>query len=110
METPGEGPAFDKEVDLEARQEHLVERSDDQFILTDSQNAHINSRQEPILQTPSIRLVDGGIMRGVKGMPAALALVGLTAAGGVAQQRQPFRAGVDLVNFGGRSSTGRVNQ
>ena len=29
VETAGEGPAFDKEVDLEARQEHLVERPDD---------------------------------------------------------------------------------
>jgi hypothetical protein len=29
VETAGEGPAFDKEVNLEARQEHLVERPDD---------------------------------------------------------------------------------
>ena len=42
----GEGPAFDKEVNLEARQEHLVERPDDQFILTNGQNAQINSRQD----------------------------------------------------------------
>ncbi len=35
----------------------------------------------------------------MKGMPATVALVGLTA-GLFPQQRQPFRAGVDLVNFG----------
>jgi hypothetical protein len=46
VETPGEGPAFDKKVDLEARQEHLVERSDDEFILTNGQNAQISSRQD----------------------------------------------------------------
>jgi hypothetical protein len=45
MKTPGKGPAFDKEVDLEARQENFVERPDDQFILTNGQNAHVRSRQ-----------------------------------------------------------------
>jgi len=29
VEAPGEGPAFDKEVDLEARQKYFVERPDD---------------------------------------------------------------------------------
>ena len=68
MKTPGEGPAFDKEVNLEARQQYFVERPDDQFILTNGQNAQIRSRQGrgPALrrhpeaearQTPSIRLL-----------------------------------------------------
>ena len=68
VETTGEGPAFDKEVDLEARQQHFVERPDDQFVLTDGQNAQVRSRQgrSPALrrhpkaearQTPSIRLL-----------------------------------------------------
>jgi hypothetical protein len=43
MEAAGEGPAFDKEVNLEARQQNFVERPDDQFILTDGQNAHVRS-------------------------------------------------------------------
>ena len=47
METPGQRPAFDKEVNLEARQQYFVERSDDQFILTNGQNAHVRSRQGP---------------------------------------------------------------
>ena len=45
MKTPGEGPAFDKEVNLEARQQYFVERPDDQFILTNGQNAQLRSRQ-----------------------------------------------------------------
>ena len=68
VKTPGEGPAFDKEVNLEARQQYFVERPDDQFILTNGQNAQIRSRQGrgPALrrhpkaearQTPSIRLL-----------------------------------------------------
>ena len=70
METPGERPAFDKEVNLEARQQYFVERPDDQFILTNGQNAQIRSRQgrgpalrrHPVAearQTPSIRLLTG---------------------------------------------------
>jgi hypothetical protein len=42
MEAPGEGPALDKEVDLEARQQYVVERSDDELILTDGQNPHVS--------------------------------------------------------------------
>ena len=42
VETPGERPAFDKEVNLEARQQDFVERSDDQLILTDGENAHVS--------------------------------------------------------------------
>src|SRR5437762_3745388 len=68
METPGEGAAFDQKVDFEARQQDVVERADDQLILTDGQNAHVRSRQGfgPALrrrfqaearQTTSIRLV-----------------------------------------------------
>src|SRR5215472_14576535 len=54
-----------------------------------------------ILQTPSIRLLDGGIMRGVKRTLAVAALVIVTAAGLRAHQSQrPFRTAIDLVNFG----------
>ena len=78
METPGQRPAFDKEVDLEARQQHFVERPDDQFILTDGQNAHVRSRQgrSPALrrhpkaearQTPSIRLLAAWAVGGWSG-------------------------------------------
>ena len=35
VQTPGERPAFDKEVDLEARQQHVVERPDDELVLAD---------------------------------------------------------------------------
>jgi hypothetical protein len=43
VEATGEGPALDQEVNLEARQQDLVERPDDQFILTDGENAHVRS-------------------------------------------------------------------
>jgi hypothetical protein len=35
VETAGERPLFDDELDLEAGQQDLVEHPDDQFILTD---------------------------------------------------------------------------
>ena len=35
VETPGERPAFDDELDLEAGQQDLVEHPDDQFVLAD---------------------------------------------------------------------------
>ena len=41
VETPGERPAFDEEVDLEAGQQHVVERADDEFVLTDGNDAHV---------------------------------------------------------------------
>ena len=42
MEAAGEGTAFDEEFDLEARDQYFVERPDDEFILTDGQNAHVS--------------------------------------------------------------------
>src|SRR5438105_11280404 len=45
MEPSGEGTTFDQKVDFEARQQHVVERANDQLILTDGQNAHVRSRQ-----------------------------------------------------------------
>ena len=100
METPGEGPAFDKEVNLEARQQYFVERSDDQFILTDGQNAQLRSRQGPgpalrlhlpeeARQTPSIRLlvVTVGLRAGRLGAGRA----------GVARRRPGADAGAQAV-------------
>src|SRR5262249_38259338 len=59
-----------------------------------------NLGRTPILQTPSIRLLDGGMMRDVKRTLGAVTLIVLAAAGLSADQGQrTFHAGVDLVNF-----------
>ena len=42
VEPPGEGLALDEELDLEAREEHLVEGPYDQLVLTDRENAHVS--------------------------------------------------------------------
>ena len=36
-----ERPAFDKEVQLEAGPQHVVERANDEFVLTDANDAHV---------------------------------------------------------------------
>ena len=39
-ETPGEGPAFDKEFDVERPRENAMQGPDDQLVLTDGQRTH----------------------------------------------------------------------
>ena len=41
VQTTGEGPAFDKELDLEAWQKDRVERSDDELVLADGNDPHV---------------------------------------------------------------------
>ena len=52
METPGERPAFDKEVDLEAGQQDLVERPDDQLVLADGKDAHVRGASVNMTKPP----------------------------------------------------------
>ena len=40
MEPARQRPAFDQEVHLEARHEHVVEAAYDEFVLADGENAH----------------------------------------------------------------------
>src|SRR5215471_14972572 len=51
-------------------------------------------------QTPSIRLLDGGIIPEVVRILLSVSAFVLSVAILPAQQRQPFKVGVDLVNFG----------
>ena len=41
VEAPGERPAFDEEVDLEAGEQDGVQRSDDELVLADGEDAHV---------------------------------------------------------------------
>ena len=41
VQTTGKGPAFDKELDLEAWQKDRVERSDDELVLADGYDPHV---------------------------------------------------------------------
>ena len=43
VQTTGEGPAFDKELDLEAWQKDRVKRSDDELVLADGNDPHVRN-------------------------------------------------------------------
>ena len=42
VEAPGQGAAFHKEIHLEAREQHVVQRANDQLVLTDGEDAHVS--------------------------------------------------------------------
>src|SRR4030095_5360590 len=41
VESPDEGPTFDQKIDLKAGQQHRVERTDDELVLANSEDAHV---------------------------------------------------------------------